>query len=58
MRDVKSLLAHAKEMQKRAKESMLNKLMRKEVNTGANGTQKYVIKQGANAGKVVGDKFQ
>tara|TARA_Y100001949_G_C15689377_1_gene201736 strand:+ start:246 stop:422 length:177 start_codon:yes stop_codon:yes gene_type:complete len=58
MRDVKSLLAYAKEMQKKAKESMFNKLMRKEVETGANGTQKYVIKQGVNRGKVVGDKFQ
>ncbi len=32
--------------------------MRREVDTGANGTQKYVIKQGVNAGKVTGDKFQ
>ena len=45
-------------MQKKTKEAMLNKLMRREVDTGANGTQKYVIKQGVNAGKVTGDKFQ
>ena len=58
MRDVRSILAYAKDMQKKTKEPMLNKLMRREVNTGANGTQKYVIKQGVNAGKVTGDKFQ
>jgi hypothetical protein len=58
MRDVRSILAYAKDMQKKTKEHMLNKLMRREVNTGANGTQKYVIKQGVNAGKVTGDKFQ
>jgi hypothetical protein len=26
--------------------------LRKEVNAGANGTQKYVIKSGVNAGKI------
>ena len=45
-------------MQKKAKEALLMKNLRKEVEIGANGTQKYVIKNGANAGKVVGDKFQ
>jgi|TARA_B100000519_G_C14215182_1_gene424592 hypothetical protein len=58
MRDVRSILAYAKDIQKKTKEAMLNKLMRREVDTGANGTQKYVIKQGVNAGKVTGDKFQ
>ena len=58
MRDVRSILAYAKDMQKKTKEAMLNKLMRREVDTGANGTQKYVIKQGVNAGKVTGNKFQ
>ncbi len=58
MRDVNSILAYAKQMQKKAKEAMLNKVLRKEVNTGAYGTQKYVIKQGVNAGKVTGNKFQ
>ena len=58
MRDVRSILAYAKDIQKKTKEAMLNKLMRREVDTGANGTQKYVIKQGVNAGKVSGDKFQ
>ena len=52
MRDVNSILAYAKQMQKKAKEALLNKSLRKEVNAGANGTQKYVIKSGVNAGKI------
>tara|TARA_Y100001937_G_scaffold128737_1_gene207445 strand:+ start:252 stop:431 length:180 start_codon:yes stop_codon:yes gene_type:complete len=59
MRDVNSLLAYAKQMQKKAKEALLNKSMRKEVNVGANGTQSYIIKNGPNAGMVAEkDKFQ
>ena len=59
MRDVNSLLAYAKQMQKKAKESLLKKSMRKEVNVGANGTQSYIIKNGTNAGMVAHkDKFQ
>ena len=59
MRDVNSILAYAKKMQKKAKESLLLKSMRKEVNVGANGTQSYVIKNGSNAGTVANkDKFQ
>ena len=59
MRDVNSILAYAKKMQKKAKESLLLKSMRKEVNVGANGTQSYVIKNGPNAGKIAAkDSFQ
>ena len=60
MRDVNSILAYAKKMQKKAKEALLMKNLRKEVNAGANGTQKYVIKNGVNSGKVATDanKFQ
>ena len=59
MRDTKSILAYAKQMQKRAKESLLNKVLRKEVNVGGMGTQNYVIKEGANKGKVATkDTFQ
>ena len=59
MRDVNSLLAYAKQMQRKAKEALLNKSMRKEVNVGANGTQSYIIKNGHNTGKVADkDKFQ
>jgi len=59
MRDTKSIVAYARQMQKKAKESLLNKVLRKEVNVGGNGTQSYVIKEGANKGKVaVKDTFQ
>jgi len=59
MRDVNSILAYAKKMQKKAKEFLLLKSMRTEVNVGANGTQSYVIKNGSNAGTVANkDKFQ
>ena len=59
MRDVNSLRAYAKQMQKKAKEALLKKSMRKEVNVGANGTQSYIIKNGTNAGMVAHkDKFQ
>ena len=44
MRDVNSILAYAKQMQKKAKRAFLNKSLRKEVEVGANGTQSYVIK--------------
>ena len=59
MRDVNSILAYAKQMQKKAKEALLMKNLRREVNVGANGTQSYVIKNGPNAGTVAHkDKFQ
>jgi len=60
MRDVNSILEYAKQMQKKAKEAFLNKSLRKEVDSGANGTQKYVIKNGVNTGKIATDanKFQ
>ena len=38
-----------------AKEKLLFKNLRKEVNTGANGTKEYVIKNGPNSGKVAND---
>ena len=59
MRDVNSILAYAKQMQKKAKEALLRKSLRKEVEVGANGTQSYVIKNGVNAGTVARrNKFQ
>ena len=59
MRDVKSIIEYAKRMQKKAKESLLLKNLRREVNVGGMGTQSYVIKEGANKGKVATkDTFQ
>jgi len=36
-----------------AKEMRMFQILRKEVEIGANGTQKYVIKKGPNKGKIV-----
>jgi hypothetical protein len=47
-------------MMREAKEKVLFRNLRKEVNVGANGTQDYVIKNGDNAGKLAlnANKFQ
>ena len=39
------------------KEIQLSRNLKKEVTTGANGTQKYIIKEGPNKGKIA-DKGQ
>ena len=49
----KQLTAHAKEVNRKKQELNLTKNLRKEVDVGANGTQKYVIKEGINKGKVL-----
>ena len=60
MRDTKLLISYAKKLMREAKQKMLFKNMRKEVDMGANGTQEYVIKNGVNTGKVAhkANKFQ
>jgi hypothetical protein len=60
MRDIKTITAYAQKMMREAKERVLFRNLRKEVNVGANGTQDYVIKNGDNAGKVAlnANKFQ
>ena len=52
MRDTKKLEQFAKEMDSKRQEMKLFKNLKKEVETGANGTQKYVIKMGHNKGKI------
>ena len=52
MRDTKLLTSYAQKLLREAKQKLMFKDLRKEVNAGANGTQKYVIKSGVNAGKV------
>ena len=44
---------HIAAINKEAKEIQLSKNLKKEVETGKNGTQKYVLKQGVNRGKTV-----
>jgi len=60
MRDTKLLTSYAQKLMREAKQKLLFKDLRKEVESGANGTQKYVIKNGVNTGKVATDanKFQ
>jgi len=60
MRDTKTITAYAQKMLREAKQKLMFKHLRKEVNAGANGTQKYVIKNGVNTGKVAtnANKFQ
>ena len=53
MRDIKILESFKKRIEKELKEKDIFKNLKKEVDTGANGTQKYVIKKGINKGKVV-----
>ena len=51
MRDHKVLETEIKRNQKKLKEMNLFKFLKKEVETGANGTQNYIIKKGINKGK-------
>ena len=53
MRDNKILESFKKRIEKELKEKDIIKNLRKEVDIGANGTQKYIIKKGINKGKVI-----
>ena len=52
MRDNKVLINFQKSLEKKYKEMTLFKNLKKEVETGANGTQSYVIKKGPNKDKI------
>ena len=52
MRDIKVMEQFHKKLEKKLKEMDLFKLLKKEVDHGANGTKDYVIKKGVNKGKV------
>ena len=56
MRDLKGYIQYAKERSRETKEKILSRLLRKEVEIGANGTQNYIIKKGQNKGKVASKK--
>ena len=51
MRDTKLLEAFSKAKEKENKQMNLFRTLKKEVETGANGTQDYIIKKGVNKGK-------
>ena len=52
VRDTKVLETFKKHAEKKLKEMNLFKNLKKEVETGANGTQDYVIKKGPNKNKI------
>ena len=52
-RVTKKVLDYIAQINKEAKQMELSKNLKKEVETGKHGTQKYVIKQGENKGKTV-----
>jgi len=52
MRDNKVLINFQKSLEKKYKEMALFKNLKKEVETGANGTQSYIIKKGINKDKL------
>ena len=49
--ETKTKSALLEKYEKQNKEKILFKNLRKEVETGANGTQDYIIKEGINKGK-------
>jgi len=48
MRDNRVIESFLKKTQRKLKEMSLFKFLKKEVETGANGTQNYIIKKGIN----------
>ena len=58
MRDSKKLESFLKEKEIENKQQNLFRNLKTEVETGANGTQKYVIKKGINKGKIADVKWR
>jgi len=52
-RVTRKIIEYLKDMKKKTKQMSFTKNLKKEVETGKNGTQKYVIKQGVNKGKTL-----
>ena len=52
MRDLKILENYSKKVKEENQKKLLFKNLRTEVDTGANGTQDYIIKKGTNMGRV------
>ena len=49
----RQIIDYIESIEKKAKQMKFVKDLKKEVETGKHGTQKYVIKQGENKGKTV-----
>ena len=52
MRDTKLINAYVVQQAREKKIQELFKILKKEVETGANGTQNYIIKKGINKDKI------
>ena len=52
-RITKKVLDYIAEINRTNKSRKLSKVLRKEVEIGKHGTQKYVVKEGENKGKIV-----
>ena len=52
MRDLRHLQSNAAKLAQHQKEKTLFRSQRKAVNTGANGTLEYTIKEGVNKSKI------
>ena len=52
-RVTRKIVEYISDMEKKAKQMNYVKDLKKELETGKHGTQKYVIKQGQNKGKVL-----
>ena len=52
MRDTKLINAYVVQQAREKKRKELFKVLKKEVETGANGTQNYIIKKGINKDKL------
>tara|TARA_S200002703_G_scaffold114914_1_gene100463 strand:- start:266 stop:430 length:165 start_codon:yes stop_codon:yes gene_type:complete len=52
-RITRKIVKYIEDMEKKAKQMSFVKNLKKEVETGKHGTQRYVIKQGPNKGKIL-----
>ena len=52
-RITRQVVQYISDMEKKAKQMNFVKNLKKEVETGKHGTQKYVLKQGPNKGKTI-----
>ncbi len=52
-RITRQVVQYISDMEKKAKQMSFVKNLKKEVETGKHGTQKYVVKQGVNKGKIL-----
>ena len=57
-RVTRKIVQYLEDMEKKAKQMNFTKNLKKEVETGKHGTQKYVLKQGPNKGKTICPKSQ